>query len=250
VFAQTEKESIDQIRAHFKWINEQQDFIIAELNNEDYLEHMTDNGAQLKGYYKNDTLYKLIQWTGLSYAIMTTEYYLWNNELIFVYDTEQNYKQVIDSVDGFLGFDYSEAEVKYESRHYFVYGKEVKKLKKGKRLMELSQPRNFSSTLLSYQPLLKNKKINQIAYDQIQGEWTSTIDSLSVIKFEGLTKVDYYKGKYLDQSRIKIENEFLYCWTHKENDEYKYEIMNLTDSNLTFLYLPAGRLLTYKKSKR
>ena len=56
VFAQTEKESIDQIRTHFKWINEQKDFVVAELNNEDYLEHMPDNGAQLKGYYKNDTL--------------------------------------------------------------------------------------------------------------------------------------------------------------------------------------------------
>ena len=38
VFAQTEKESSDRIRTHFKWINEQQNFIIAELNNEDYLE--------------------------------------------------------------------------------------------------------------------------------------------------------------------------------------------------------------------
>ena len=181
---------------------------------------------------------------------MTTEYYLWNNELIFVYDTEQNYKQVIDSVDGFLGFDYSEAEVKYESRHYFVDGKEIKKLEKGKRLMGLYQPRNFSSTLLSYQPLLENKKDNQTEYDQIQGRWTSTIDSLSIIEFSGLTKIDYYEGKYIDQSRTKIKNGFLFCWSHKDNGEYKYEIMSLTDSTLTLLYLPAGRLLTYKKSKR
>ncbi len=247
VFSQTEKESIDSIRSRFKWINEHTDFTITELNNEDYLEHMPDNGGQLKGYFINDTLYKIVEWLGPSYAIMITEYYLWNNDLIFVYDIEKNYNQIIDSTDGFIGFDYSKTEIKYESRHYFVDGKEIRKLEKGKRLMEPSIPHDFKSNVEGYRTVLVNKKNNQTTYDLIQGKWISTIDSLSSMEFEGLTKVDYYDGKYLDQSKIKIEEGFLYCWTRKDIDEFKYEIMSLTDNNLTLLYLPVGRLLTYEK---
>lgn len=247
MFSQTEKESIDSIRSQFKWINDQTDFIISELNNEDYLEHMPDNGGQLKGYFKNDTLYKIVEWFGPSYAIMITEYYLWNNELFFVYDIEKNFNQIIDSSEGFLGFDYSKTEIKYESRHYFVNGQEIKNIEKGKRLMELSIPHDFISNVEVYRTVLENKKNNQTKYDLIQGRWISTIDSLSSMEFEGLTKVDYYDGKYLDQSKMKIEVDFLYCWTREDKDEFKYEIMSLTDSNLTLLYLPAGRLLTYEK---
>lgn len=73
-FSQTEEESIDLIRKQFKWINDQADFIIIELNNEDYLEQIPDNGGQLKGYFKNDTLYKIVEWFGPSYGILITEY--------------------------------------------------------------------------------------------------------------------------------------------------------------------------------
>lgn len=246
-FSQTEKESIDSIMMRIKWINKQTDFKIAELNNEDYLEHVPDNGGQLKGYFKNDTLYKIVERFGPSYAIMITEYYLWNDELIFVYDIEKNFNQIIDSTYGFIGFDYSLTEIKYESRHYFVNGQEIKKLEKGKRLMELSNPHNFISNVEVYRTVLENKKNNQTKYDLIQGNWTSTIDSLSSIEFKGLTKVDYYDGKYLDQSKMKIEVDFLYCWTREDKVELKYEIMDLTDSNLTLLYLPSGRLLVYER---
>ena len=250
VFSQTEKESVDSIRSRFKWINEQTDFTISELNNEDYLEHMPDNGGQLKGYFKNDTLYKIVEWFGPSYAIMITEYYLWDSELIFVYDIEKNFNQIIDSTDGFIGFDYSKTKIKYESRHYFLNGQEIKKIEKGNRLMELSIPNDFMANVKEYRTVLENKKTNQTKYGLIQGIWTSTIDSLSTMEFEGLTKVDYYDGKYLDQSKIKIEVDFLYCWTREDKDEFKYEIMSLTENNLTLLYLPVGRLLMYEKRKR
>lgn len=247
LFAQTKNKSIEEIRTHFKWINSQKDFVAAELNNEDFLDQTPDNGAQLMGLYKNDTLFKIIEWTGLSYAIMTTEYYFWNNKLIFVYDTEKNYKQINDSIDGFIGFDYNEAKIMYESRHYFIDGKEIQKIEKGKRLIELLQPKDFFSSLKLIQPLLDNKKDNQADYNKIQGNWISTIDSLYTMKFDGLTKTEYYNGKYSDYSKIKIDKQYLYCWTVKGKDEYKYEIMSLSNNDLTLLYLPAGNLLTFKK---
>ena len=122
---------------------------------------MPDNGGQLKGYFKNDTLYKIVEWFGPSYGILITEYYLWNYELFFVYDIEKNFAQIIDSTDGFIGFDYSITEKKYESRHYLVNEQEIKKLVKGKRMMELSIPLNFKSDVEKYIAILENKKNNR-----------------------------------------------------------------------------------------
>ena len=247
LFSQNEKEAIESIKSHFKWVNRQNNFEIAELNNEDYLKNSPDNGGQLRGYFRNDTLYKIVEHFGSSYAMMITEYYFLNNELIFVYDVEKNYRQIIDSTDGFMGFDYSKLETKYESRFYFSKGKEIKKLETGKRLMNITA-RDFNTIVKTYKPLLKNKKEHQREYDLIQGKWTSMADSLSSMVFEGLTKVDYYEGKYLEHEKINIEGDYLYCFT-QDDDTFKYEIMNLTDSHLTLLYLPVGRLLKYKKDK-
>ena len=109
---------------------------------------------------------------------------------------------------------------------------------------------NYKEEARILKELLKNKKDNQDSYDKIQGIWMSTIDSLSTIEFDGLTKVDYYSGKYIDESKIKIDKDYLYCKPLKDNFDYKYEIMTLSDTNLTLLFLPRGNLLTYTKHKR
>ncbi len=248
LFSQSEKQSIEQIRNHFKWINQQQDFVIAELNNLDYLKHTPDNGAQIKGYFKNDTLYKLVEWIGLSEEAIVTEYYLWNEKLIFVYKVGKQYRTMYDDQGNMIGYDYSKLDIKYEIRYYFEDGKEIKRLSKGERLTGNSRDENFDSNLQSYLPLLKNKLKYQKEYDQLQGLWISTTDSLSVIEFDGLSKIEYYEEEFMDQSKIKIEDKYLYCWILGENEKYKYEIMNMTDRNLTLLYLPVGRLLTYEKN--
>lgn len=38
------------------------------------------------------------------------------------------------------------------------------------------------------------------------------------MKFEGLVKVDYYDGKYLEQLQIKIEKAYLSCWTSEDTE--------------------------------
>ena len=238
---------VDQINAHVEWIDQQTDFVVAELSGEDYLENVPDQGAELKGYYKNDSLFKVVEWIGLSYGAMTTTYYLWQDKLIFVYDAEQHYKQLMDSAGLFLGFDYAQTELQYEAQHYFAGGKEIKKLEKGNRSMGLLQAQDFASALLSFRPLLKNKKDNQAAYNQIQGRWVSSMDTLNVIEFDGLRKIEYYDGEYMDHAKIKIEKGFLYCRTAAEKEEDKYKIVRLTDRDLVLSYLPTGRLLKYKR---
>ena len=244
---QDDAETIEKIREHFKWINEQDDFVVSVLNNEDFLDHAPDNGALLKGFYKNEFLYKIVEVIGLSSVILTTEYYFWDNQLIFVYDTEKHFKEIFDSFGNFIELDYSATDLKYESRRYFVTDKEIKRIDMGNRQMRLDTEKDFISNVKFLKPQLDNRKYYQDEYDKIQGMWTSTIDALNSIEFDGLTKVEYYDGEYIDLSKIKIEGKYLYFWTGDEKDEYKYEIMELTDNILKLLYLPAGRILTYEK---
>lgn len=53
--------------------------------------------------------------------------------------------------------------------------------------------------------------------------------------------------KLIQLSKMKIDKDFLCCLTRENNEEFKYEITSLTANNITLLYLPAGRILTYKK---
>lgn len=244
---QKDTEAIEEIREHFKWINEQDDFVVSELNSEDFLDHTPDGGALLQGFYKNDVLYKIVEVIGVSYANLTTEYYFWDNKLIFVYDTEKHFKEIFDSSGNFIELDFTTTELKYESRRYFENENEIKCINNDLRETQNDDDKDFIVNVKMLKPQLDNKKDYQDEYDRIQGMWTSTIDTLNAIEFDGLTKVEYYDDEYIDLSRIKIEGKYLYFWTGEEKNEYKYEIMNLTDNNLKLLYLPAGRILNYEK---
>ena len=210
---------------------------------------MTDNGGKLKGFFKNDTIYKIIDLTGISYAVFVTEYYFWKDRLIFVYNTEFDYKHTYDSLGQFSGFDYSGTELKYEARHYYKNEKEIKKIENGKQLIKTDSAIDYIEEALALKDLLKNKKDNQDSYDKIQGKWQSTIDSSSTIEFDGLTKVDYYNGKYIGQSRIKIDKDRLISKSIKDNLTLEYDIMTLSDASLTLMYLVRGNLLTYTKKR-
>jgi len=74
-FSQNTDTAIKEIRTQFIWTNSQTDFELIELNNQDSLNHPTDNGATLIGLYKNNILYKITETIGISYALFTTEYY-------------------------------------------------------------------------------------------------------------------------------------------------------------------------------
>jgi hypothetical protein len=248
-FSQTEQQAIEQIKSQFRYINSQTNYVVSELNNEDYLDQMPDNGAQLKGFFRNDSIYKIIEWTGLSYAVIIKEYYFLKDELVFVYDSERDYNHTKDSSGQFSGFDYTGARLKYEARHYFNKGKEIKKTENGKQLIGIDSSIDYQEEAEALKNLLRNKKDNQDSYDKIQGMWQSTTDSLNTIEFSGLSLFDYYEGKYLGQSKIKIDKGYLFTKSIKDNNEFKYEIMSLSDLHLTLLYLPVGKLLTYKKRK-
>lgn len=242
-YSQTVEESINQIRADYKWINEQQDYTVIVLNNEDFLDFVTDNGAELKGFFKDGKLYKMVETIGLSSAVTVTEYYFWDDNLLFIYGTEKTYKQILNDDGEFVELDYANTELQYEIRLYYADKKEIRKLEKGTQLNQ----KDYLLNVETYVFLLKNRIENQSEYDKIQGSWVSLDDEKNVIEFEGLIKTEFYSNEFIDQSKIRIAGTYLYCWTGEEKEESKYEIISLSSTSLELLFLPAGKVLKYKK---
>ncbi len=248
-FAQTVHKEIRQIRKHFKWINQQKNFEIVELNNEDYVNNVPDNGAQLKGYFLGDSLYKVVDWIGTSSAIMTAEYYLWNGKLIFVYYVEKQYQPLKDAQGEIIGLNYNAAQVNYQSLHYFADGKQIKKIEKGNAVLNLNSPEDFLKNIREFETLLRQKKseLSGGYLEKLQGKWVSTEDSLDLIEFKGNVKAEYYEGELMDTAKISTDHSYLICQSEEDEHTDKYQIVELTDTTLKLLYLPAGRILTYTR---
>jgi hypothetical protein len=83
LFGQT-NEKVNSIRKTVELINKDTTYTKKILDNEQWMEHMTDGGGQLTGLLKNGHLVKIIEWVGLSSCISTSEFYLHNDSLVFV----------------------------------------------------------------------------------------------------------------------------------------------------------------------
>ena len=69
-------DKVEQIRKSVEQINQDTAYTTKILDNEQFLEHMTDGGGQLTGYFKNGQLVKVLERVGLSSCVTTYEYYL------------------------------------------------------------------------------------------------------------------------------------------------------------------------------
>jgi len=237
-------EVIDVIRSHFQWINSQSDYAVIEVDGEDYLGFSPDNGALLKGFYKDGKLYKIVETTGLSYAMITDEYYLWDGELFFIYHREESFLERHDANGDFLELDYSALDLKHEARIYINGGDVIKVLKKGKSIMPGDYSADLSSKVTSLRGFLDNARWIKM----LQGRWVSTQDNQYTVEFVDMTRIEYYSGERMDVMTIRMDHDYLYCTTREEEPEdLKYQITDLTDSKLSLLYLPVGRLLEFEK---
>ncbi len=82
----------------------------------------TDNGIELKGFYSNGQLRKMVHSVGLSAWNIVTQYFLTEKgELIFVYSKKY---RILDG-NGYL----KKPEKISEARYYYIRGKLVKKVK-------------------------------------------------------------------------------------------------------------------------
>lgn len=112
---------IADIRKICTTINTDTGYQHIRLDNESYLEEMTDRGGSLEGLYKKEQLKKMISWIGYSNRIVITEYYFDKGQLIFVYEVEKTFP--LDGKTG--GLDEAHPGISYEGRYYYWRGKKI-----------------------------------------------------------------------------------------------------------------------------
>lgn len=60
---------------------------------EEFMDHVTDNGASLTVYHKNRTVYRITEWVGLSGYVVIIDYYFKAGKLVYVRDEELMYER-------------------------------------------------------------------------------------------------------------------------------------------------------------
>ena len=128
--AQAKKDSlIKNIRAVFQRINSDTALRIEDLDAEEFEEAvggMPDNGFDVRGYFKKDTLYKLYLSVGPSFGLKDYEYYYDRGEIVFIYEKDRHYPPKADGE----GLDHEKLVVGFEGRFYFNKGKLISKVVK------------------------------------------------------------------------------------------------------------------------
>jgi len=128
--AQSHKDSVvSSIRTTFQRINSDKSLQVVQLDAEEFLEDAPDNGATLSGYFKGDTLCKMVLEVGISYAMRRWEYYFARGQIVFIYETDKYYRQ--DSVNG--GLDHSKLDLAFEGRYYYENRALIHTIFKGKK---------------------------------------------------------------------------------------------------------------------
>jgi hypothetical protein len=86
------------------------------IENEDWMEQMTDGGGKLTGYFFEGTIQKMELWVGLSYGVNRFEFFYKNAELFSVIETFDQYEY--DEEKG--GFNYSKTEQTFSGVYLFM----------------------------------------------------------------------------------------------------------------------------------
>ena len=120
-------QNLDLIKKEVEKINNTKNFKIKTIPNDYFVDvknEATDNGQELKVYYKNNQLRKITHFVGLSAWNIITEYFYKDNQLIFV--LESKYQSVNEN--GFL----NKPKLLYKNRYYFNNNKLIKKIEEEK----------------------------------------------------------------------------------------------------------------------
>jgi hypothetical protein len=149
--------SLSKIKQIFKQINDYKNYKVVTIDDsEEFLGHGTDNGGSLKGYYKGDSLKKIVEWVGLSNRVVQNEYYFNNGHLVFVYSTDSRCK----SNDKTGEIDCSKFDKVYKRRYYFSNDKLIDTIlsDKEKENTKDQDAADFFTSIKDYVKLLNAKR--------------------------------------------------------------------------------------------
>jgi hypothetical protein len=131
-FGQEKTKLVNEIRKEVKAIDSDTTQKKVVLNNEEFLEHATDGGGQLAGFYKAGQLRKIVRWVGLSNGNEIVDFYFKSNKLIFVHDQFNSF--VYDRDKQTVRFDTTEKT--FDGRYYFYNNKLIDQISTGHNRFE------------------------------------------------------------------------------------------------------------------
>ncbi len=234
VSAQSASPFIEEIRAQFKWINNQHDFDTIALYADEFTDETPDDGAELKGFYKGDTLHKITEIYGVSFAQYRTEYYFKDNELIFVYYTEESFME--------------EANLpKYEERVYYHRHEIIRHLKKNSPLSGMT--RDFQKDLQDLRPMLDARRRYAKRYVLLEGLWKNADNEEDWFESQGVRGNWFSGSDYKFSFRILMGERYFFLHNLDKNEDIKYELLNLNADSLEIQNRLTGEYLLFEKNR-
>ena len=131
-FGQEKAKLVNEIHKEIKAINSDTTQKKVVLNNEEFLEHATDGGGQLAGFYKAGQLKKIVRWVRLSNGNEIFDFYFKDNKLIFIHNQFNSF--VYDDKKQTVRFDTTEKT--FDVRYYFYNNKLIDQISTGHNRFE------------------------------------------------------------------------------------------------------------------
>lgn len=119
-------ERIATVRQKVEAINTEKSYKIKKLDNDYFVSinnDAPDGGQELSGFYKNGKLHKIVYSVGLSYGMKTSEYFFSDDELIFVFEKQDQFANIKDQSNQVIGLDHTKLKSVYSGRYYFENSK-------------------------------------------------------------------------------------------------------------------------------
>lgn len=244
--AQENQEAINTIKDQMEIIDSYIEFETFSLEPEEFMNRMADHGAELNGHYEHQRLKKIIKKIGEPTADIITEFYFWNDQLIYVNYKQRPYFETTNDY-GQKVLDYANAFTKFESKHYFVNEQNVYSSKTGTALKQHEPETKFVSYAKKMKSLLDNKYYNQDLYQALQGKWMFIQNTDDYIIFDGTIRFNFYGGKFANRLKTKIKDSVLTCWFPKDDRIYQYKIEDINENILSLRDLFSKEEFTYAK---
>ena len=150
LFGQT-AERIAAVRKKVEAINTEKSYQIKKLDNDYFVNvknEAPDGGQELSGYYKNGKLKKIVYTVGLSYGRKTSEYFFSNDELIFVFEKQNQFADIKNKSNQLTGLDHTKLESVYTGRFYFENSKLFSIKQTGKEIFRKMDKNSKEAKLL------------------------------------------------------------------------------------------------------
>jgi len=244
IFSMAQENRIEEIRTQFNYINSQKEYQTFFLENNDYIDHV-DMGITATAFFKNDTLFKVIEKAYFNYYNSTTEYYYWDNELFFVYTVENNYEVILDEDSSFLEFNYDKQYESFTGRYYYENGKEIKRIEKGESYSSVKQEINAESLRYEFLNITENYE----TYLLLQGEWIEKKNESNSLKFNKRL-VEVNNSKTQDYHHFTVINSVIFIgWDNDETHSNEYRIKKINSTELVLVQEATKKKKKYIKQK-